>query len=90
MKLKFSYKKILPVILQSEITECGLACICMIANYYGYQKNLISLRKQFNSSSKGINMQELSNLFSIINISTRAIKLELEELKYLKTPCILH
>jgi ATP-binding cassette subfamily B protein RaxB len=27
----------LPLLLQSEASECGLACMAMIAGYHGYQ-----------------------------------------------------
>ena len=33
--LKFSGAKRLPVILQTEAAECGLASIAMVAAYYG-------------------------------------------------------
>lgn len=36
-KLSLNSKKNVPVILQSEASECGLACLAMIFNYYGYK-----------------------------------------------------
>ena len=30
----------LPIILQAEFAECGLACIAMVAAFYGHLENL--------------------------------------------------
>ena len=88
--LKFSFGKTLPIILQSELAECGLACVAMIANYYGYKIDLLTLRRQFSVSLKGNTLQDLIQLSKYFRLATRSLKLELEEIKFLKTPCILH
>lgn len=89
-KIKFSYKHTLPVILQSEIAECGIVCVLMIANYYGYEIDLITIRKQFDISLQGSTLQDLIDLSDKLNLSSRALKLDLHELVNLKIPCILH
>ena len=50
-KLNWSLARRVPIILQSEISECGLACINMIMNYYGNNISLLSLRNMFRLSS---------------------------------------
>lgn len=89
-KLKFSFGKELPMILQTEIAECGIACIAMIANYHGYETDLLSIRKHFPITQRGTNLQDLINLAKKFNFSSRAVKLELEDLRNLKIPCLLH
>ena len=37
----------LPVILQTEATECGLACLGMVAGYHGRRTDLAQLRWHF-------------------------------------------
>ncbi|MBW8140139.1 hypothetical protein JBO09_28025, partial [Pseudomonas sp. PAMC 26818] len=32
-KLQFGWRRRLPMLLQTEATECGLACLAMIASY---------------------------------------------------------
>jgi ATP-binding cassette, subfamily B, bacterial CvaB/MchF/RaxB len=88
--LKFSWNKKLPMMFQTEVAECGLACLAMIATYYGYNTDLLSLRRIFSISLKGSKLKDLMDLGSRLNLSSRALKLELEDIKYLKTPCILH
>ena len=43
----------LPLILQTEAAECGLACLAMIASHHGYRTDLASLRERFSVSLKG-------------------------------------
>ncbi|MDP5458813.1 peptidase domain-containing ABC transporter [Alishewanella sp. SMS8] len=75
---------------QSEAAECGLACMAMVANHYGHQLDLTTLRSRYNVSLKGTNLQQLMLLANQLNMTGRALKLELDDLKKLQTPCILH
>ncbi|MEM5553259.1 peptidase domain-containing ABC transporter [Pseudoalteromonas neustonica] len=88
--LKFSGTKRLPVILQTEAAECGLASIAMVAAYYGYKTDLTSLRQEHEISLKGANLEELMQIADKLKLSSRALRLDLEHLSQLKTPCILH
>lgn len=88
--LNFSWKKSLPVILQTEVAECGLASVAMVANYHGHKVDLNALRRQYSISSKGATLQGLISLADSLYFSARPLRLELEELSQLKTPCILH
>ncbi|WFF38431.1 peptidase domain-containing ABC transporter [Moraxella nasibovis] len=88
ISLGFGHK--LPVILQTENSECGLACIAMIAHYYGYHTDLFSLRQKYPISQKGATLHTLIKICQQIKINTRPLKLELNELKELRAPCILH
>jgi len=44
----------LPVILQTEMTECGLACLAMISRYHGHDIDLNVLRRKHLVSMTGI------------------------------------
>ncbi len=89
-KLSLGFGRNIPTILQTEATECGLACIAMIADYYGYESDLITLRRRFSISQKGSNLSQLIKISNQLKLVTRPLKLELEDLDQLKTPCILH
>ncbi|MCI5045583.1 MAG: peptidase domain-containing ABC transporter [Aquisalinus sp.] len=88
--LNFTGKNKIPVILQSEATECGLACLTMVASYHGYRRDLSSMRRDFNVSIKGATLQQLMTIGSAIGFATRPVRLEMEDLKQLQVPCILH
>ncbi len=89
-KLSFSFRSKIHVILQTEATECGLACIAMLAHYHGYESDLATLRQKFPVSAKGSTLTNLLNISHQLNFVTRPLKLELEDINQLKTPCILH
>jgi len=77
-------------ILQTESSECGLACLAMIASHYGHHVDLADLRRQFAISLKGATLAQLMRHASALHLSTRPLRLELEELSELQLPCILH
>jgi ATP-binding cassette subfamily B protein RaxB len=79
-----------PMILQTEAAECGLACLAMCANHHGYETDLRSLRNRFSLSLKGLNLKTLINIAASIGFSARALRLEPDELSQLRLPCILH
>lgn len=88
--LNFGSGKRLPIVLQAEVAECGLACLAMIASYHGYQTDLVSLRKKFVISNHGTNLKQIMNMASRLELAARALKLDIGQLGQLQLPCILH
>lgn len=88
--LRYGWGKKLPVIIQTEVAECGLASMAMVANYHGHQVDLNALRRKFSISSKGATLQGLIQLADSLQLSSRPLRLSLNELSQLQTPCILH
>lgn len=88
--LKFTSKKSVPLISQSEISECGLACTVMVCSYFGYESDIATLRNRFPVSAHGTTLEEVIDNFSEVGFSSRALRLEIDEIRKLKTPCILH
>lgn len=80
----------LPIMLQSEAAECGLACLAMIASYHRYTIDLLVLRRQFPISLKGSTLAGLIQVAGKLNLGSRAIKLGLDQLSKLTLPCVLH
>jgi ATP-binding cassette subfamily B protein RaxB len=78
------------VILQTEASECALACLAMISCAHGYQVDLTGLRRRFLVSLKGSNLEQLMRYADSLSFSSRGLRLELEELDQLQLPCILH
>lgn len=89
-EISYGFGAKLPLILQTEATECGLACLGMIAGYHGYRTDLATLRQQFSISLKGSTLANLIQIANRLETGTRPLKLELEDLGQLKLPCILH
>jgi ATP-binding cassette subfamily B protein RaxB len=80
----------LPLILQTEAAECGLACIAMVAGFHGYRTDLAALRSLFPISLKGATLAQLVQIARRLDLDARAVRLEPEQLRYLKRPAILH
>ncbi len=85
----FSHKK-LPVIQQTEAAECGLACLAMVAGFYGFRASLTELRTQFNLSLQGATLLDLINFAEHLHLSGRPLRIELEQLAQLQLPAVLH
>ena len=88
--LSFGFGPKLPLILQTEATECGLACLGMVAGYHGHRTDLSSMRQQFPISLKGATLAHLIKLAGRMELGTRPLKVDLEDLGSLKLPCVLH
>lgn len=80
----------LPMTLQTEAAECGLACLAMVAEYHGLRTDLRTLRQRFPMSLKGATMADLVRIANQLRLSSRALRAELADLPALVTPCILH
>lgn len=89
-KLNFSLIKKTPVILQSESAECGIASLAMICGHYGLDIDLFNFRQRFGSPSQGASLLHLSKTAERAGLKNRALSLDLDEIKQLKLPCILH
>lgn len=80
----------LPVLLQTEAAECGLACLCMVATYWGHKLDIASMRRRFSVSLKGVTLKGLMTMAQGLALQTRPLKLDMEHLPDLKLPCVLH
>lgn len=80
----------IPLVHQTESSECGLACLAMICGHFGKHSDLISLRQQFYLSSRGTTLSGLSHVADQLGLASRPLSLELNEISALKLPCILH
>ncbi|OSK55196.1 colicin V secretion/processing ATP-binding protein CvaB [Escherichia coli B921] len=88
--LDLRWQRRVPVIHQTETAECGLACLAMICGHLGKNIDLIYLRRKFNLSARGATLAGINGIAEQLGMATRALSLELDELRVLKTPCILH
>jgi ATP-binding cassette subfamily B protein RaxB len=88
--LNLGFSKNIPLILQTEAAECGLASLAMVASYHGYRADLASLRAKYAISLKGTTLQQIINIASSLKLQSHPLRLDVDEMRELKTPCILH
>lgn len=80
----------LPMLLQTEAAECGLACLAMLASYLGHSTDLATLRRRFGLSLRGARLGDLMRIAHNLGLAARPLRVELDELHLLRAPCILH
>ncbi|EKN3608758.1 peptidase domain-containing ABC transporter [Yersinia enterocolitica] len=91
----FNFRKIfsnseLPLIYQTEKTDCALSCIAMIANFYDISLQLEELKRIFPEYKKGTNLNDIYNILSSYSMNVRVLSVDIDELSKVKLPCIIH
>lgn len=84
------FGKHVPLILQSEAPECGIACVAMVASYHGHRTDLAAMRMRLAPSMKGVTLQHIASIAQSMNLSPRGVQAPLEVLNKLRLPAILH
>jgi len=79
-----------PLILQSEAPECGIACVAMVASYHGHRTDLAAMRMRLAPSMKGVTLQHIATIAQSMKLSPRGVQAPLEALGKLRLPAILH
>ena len=79
-----------PVILQSEAPECGIACLAMVASYHGHRTDLSAMRIRLSPSLKGITLKHIAQIAETMGMSARGVQVPLESLGKLRLPAVLH
>lgn len=88
--IQFGFTRKLPLILQTEAAECGLAALAMIASFHGYQIDLATLRANHTVSLKGATLAQLMKIATALGLQSRPVRLDMSDLERLPLPCILH
>ena len=75
--LQFGLRRRLPMILQTEAAECGIASLAMVAGYLGYHTDLADIRRRFGVSMKGATLEDLMRVAErILRINSQIRQLE--------------
>ena len=77
-------------VVQTEASECGLACLAMVAAHHGLEIGMPEMRRRLPMSLKGLRLSQLIDIAGKLGLHGRALRLELEGLSRLDTPAILH
>lgn len=77
-------------IRQTEVAECGLACLAIASGMLGARLELSELRRKHPVSNRGLKLDEIMIIAAAMQMTSRPLKCELAELRNLATPAILH
>ncbi|HBU7005954.1 TPA: peptidase domain-containing ABC transporter [Klebsiella oxytoca] len=62
----------------------------MISGFYGLNIDLFNFRQRYGSPSQGVTLLSLSKTGERAGLKSRALSLDIDEIKQLKLPCIIH
>jgi ATP-binding cassette subfamily B protein RaxB len=84
------FSRRVPVILQSEAPECGIACLAMVASFHGYLTDLSAMRVRLSPSLKGVTLKNVAQIAEGMGLTARGVQAPLEALGKLQLPAVLH
>lgn len=90
LDLGFLTRSRVRLVRQTEVAECGLASLTMVANFHGLDVDLGTMRRRFAPSLRGAALRTLIGLADKIGLTPRAVKLPLDQLCNLHVPAVLH
>nr|AVH79655.1 cyclic nucleotide-regulated ABC bacteriocin/lantibiotic exporter [Desmonostoc muscorum PCC 7121] len=79
-----------PCFLQQSASDCGAACLVMVARYWGKNFSLNHLRDRANVDRNGASLRSLSAAAESLGFSTRPVKASLDQLAKQTLPAIVH
>ncbi|MFW6296305.1 MAG: peptidase domain-containing ABC transporter, partial [Halothece sp.] len=79
-----------PVVMQQSASDCGVACVVMIALYYGKKHSIYRLRDIANVDRNGASLRGLTAAAESIGFSTHPVKASLDKLAQQSLPAIAH
>src|ERR1700693_6444926 len=80
----------LPVILQSEAPECGIAALAMVAPCHGHRTDLSAMRLRLSPSLKGITLKNIAQISETMGMTARGVQVPLESLGKLRLAAGVH
>lgn len=84
------FRSRVPIILQSEAPECGIACLAMVASFHGHRTDLSAMRVRLSPSLKGITLKNVAQIAETMGMTARGVQVPLEALGKLRLPAVLH
>jgi ATP-binding cassette subfamily B protein len=79
-----------PVLLQSDATECGAACLAMILSYFGRQTPVAACRARCGVGRDGLTARVVADAGRQFGLRVRALSLEPSDLPQVPLPAIAH
>jgi len=83
-------KRVVPIIVQSERAECGLACLAMMAEYLGVPSSIESLREESDVGMTGMTVLDMISLGGELGLSCTPFSVPMDVLIKADEPCVLH
>lgn len=76
--------------VQSEVSECGLACLSICSSILGAELDMSTLRRKYHNSQRGVDLNQLIAMAGSMDLQCRPVRCEPTDLQHLSLPAILH
>lgn len=83
------HERKVPFVLQTQKTECGLACVCMISRYYRNNISMEELRSKLEIGRDGSSFQQLIKVMEEIGLDVKSYHIPFAKANLISTPAIL-
>lgn len=70
--------------------QCGIASIAMISEYYGNRLSIAVLNDYCITNAHGVSLLAIYNIVEKLGFKARCVRAEIEDLKHLTLPAIIH
>jgi HlyB family type I secretion system ABC transporter len=79
-----------PLWRQESATDCGIACLMMVALYWGKRLSIAQLRNVANTDRAGTSLRGLMTAADSIGLQSRPVQIDLKALAKQQLPAIAH
>jgi len=88
---KIVIRKKINMYTQTTFSDCGLCCLAMVADYYGFTKTISYYRNFFQTGRDGIGIKDLSMFLNKVGLNSEIYKFQnLSEFNFERKPYILY
>lgn len=75
---------------QRDAMQCGVAALAMVCRFHGYPCTVGQLEQVCHPTREGVSLKGIADAAQSLGLSTRSGKLEVDALREMPLPCILH
>lgn len=79
-----------PVVIQHDAMQCGIACLAIIAKYYGKKYSLARIESLCHATTEGVSMKAISDAATAMGLRNVVGRTTLTSLSDDRLPAILH
>jgi len=72
-----------PVLIQSQVSDCGPACLAMLLAYHGVDVGIDRLRREMNCGRNGVSARTLLDTARRYGVAGRGVRVGLSDLRHL-------
>src|SRR5258708_40117434 len=80
-RLNLGARRQITALLQGERAECGIACLAMVASFYGHHTDLAKIRALSPTSARGATLASIIHIAQLIGLNARAVSVEIDGLR---------